>query len=137
MRSNTERLATRAPIVVGGKLTFAVEPKNGEPYMKTINLTRAHLEEDAGKSVHGIVHGHSGIDLNRAGTPLLEIVTEPELRSAAEAVGYAKALHTLVVWLGMSRGNMQEGNFRCDANVSLMPKGAEKFGTTRLSARSR
>ena len=117
------------PIVVGGKLTFAVEPKNGEPYMKTINLTRAHLEEDAGKSVHGIVHGHSGIDLNRAGTPLLEIVTEPELRSAAEAVGYAKALHTLVVWLGMSRGNMQEGNFRCDANVSVRPAGETKFGT--------
>lgn len=117
------------PIVVGGRVTFAVEPKKGDPYMKTINLTRAHLEEDAGKSVHGIVHGHSGIDLNRAGTPLLEIVTEPELRSAAEAVGYAKALHALVVWLGISRGNMQEGNFRCDANVSVRPKGEEKFGT--------
>ncbi len=117
------------PIVVGGKVTFAVEPKNGEPYMKTINLTRAHLEEDAGKSVHGIVHGHSGIDLNRAGTPLLEIVTEPELRSAAEAVGYARALHALVVWLGMSKGNMQEGNFRCDANVSVRPVGQKELGT--------
>ena len=117
------------PIVIGGRVTFAVEPKKGDPYMKTINLTRAHLEEDAGKSVHGIVHGHSGIDLNRAGTPLLEIVTEPELRSAAEAVGYAKALHALVVWLGISRGNMQEGNFRCDANVSVRPKGATEFGT--------
>lgn len=97
--------------------------------MKTINLTRAHLEEDAGKSVHGIVSGHSGIDLNRAGTPLLEIVTEPELRSAEEAVGYARALHALVVWLGISKGNMQEGNFRCDANVSVRPKGETKFGT--------
>lgn len=117
------------PIVIGGRLTFPVEPKGGEPYMKTINLTRAHLEEDAGKSVHGIVQGHSGIDLNRAGTPLLEIVTEPELRSAAEAVGYARALHALVVWLGISRGNMQEGNFRCDANVSVRPMGEEKLGT--------
>lgn len=97
--------------------------------MKTIHLTRAHLEEDAGKSVHGIMHGHSGIDLNRAGTPLLEIVTEPELRSAEEAVGYARALHALVVWLGISNGNMQEGNFRCDANVSVRPKGQEAFGT--------
>ena len=117
------------PIVLGGQLTFPVEPKTGEPYMKTINLTRAHLEEDAGKSVHGIVSGHSGIDLNRAGTPLLEIVTEPELRSAEEAVGYARALHALVVWLGISKGNMQEGNFRCDANVSVRPKGETKFGT--------
>ena len=117
------------PVVVGGELTFPVEPKDGEPYVKTIHLTRAHLEEDAGKSVHGIVAGHSGIDLNRAGTPLLEIVTEPELRSAAEAVGYAKALHALVVWLGISNGNMQEGNFRCDANVSVRPAGQKEFGT--------
>lgn len=117
------------PVVVGGELTFAVEPKDGDPYFKTIHLTRAHLEEDAGKSVHGIVAGHSGIDLNRAGTPLLEIVTEPELRSAAEAVGYAKALHALVVWLGISNGNMQEGNFRCDANVSVRPVGQKEFGT--------
>ena len=107
------------PIVKGGQLTFMVQPKDGEPYEKTINLTRAHLEEDAGKSVHGIVAHKSGMDLNRAGTPLLEIVTEPEMRSSAEAVGYARALHALVVWLGMTRGNMQEGNFRCDANVSV------------------
>ncbi len=117
------------PIVKGGKLSFLVQPKEGEPYVKTINLTRAHLEEDAGKSVHGIVPHKSGIDLNRAGTPLLEIVTEPEMRSSAEAVGYARALHALVVWLGMTRGNMQEGNFRCDANVSVRPKGETKFGT--------
>lgn len=117
------------PIVKGGQLTFMVQPKEGEPYEKTINLTRAHLEEDAGKSVHGIVAHKSGMDLNRAGTPLLEIVTEPEMRSSAEAVGYARALHALVVWLGMTRGNMQEGNFRCDANVSVRPKGETKFGT--------
>ena len=117
------------PIVKGGQLTFMVQPKDGEPYEKTINLTRAHLEEDAGKSVHGIVAHKSGMDLNRAGTPLLEIVTEPEMRSSAEAVGYVRALHALVVWLGMTRGNMQEGNFRCDANVSVRPKGETKFGT--------
>lgn len=117
------------PIVKGGQLTFMVQPKDGEPYEKTINLTRAHLEEDAGKSVHGIVAHKSGMDLNRAGTPLLEIVTEPEMRSSAEAVGYARALHALVVWLGMTRGNMQEGNFRCDANVSVRPKGETRFGT--------
>ena len=117
------------PIVKGGQITFTVEPKDGEPYVKTINLTRAHLEEDAGKSNHGILRGKSGMDLNRAGTPLLEIVSEPELRSSAEAVGYAKALHALVVWIGMSRGNMQEGNFRCDANVSVRPMGETKFGT--------
>lgn len=117
------------PVVKGGEITFRVEPKDGEPYMKTIHLTRAHLEEDAGKSNHGVQPHKSGIDLNRAGTPLLEIVTEPELRSSAEAVGYAKALHALVVWLGISRGNMQEGNFRCDANVSVRPVGETKFGT--------
>ncbi len=117
------------PVVKGGQVSFRVEPKDGEPYMKTINLTRAHLEEDAGKSNHGVQPRKSGIDLNRAGTPLLEIVTEPELRSSAEAVGYAKALHALVVWLGISHGNMQEGNFRCDANVSVRPMGETKFGT--------
>ena len=117
------------PIVIGGELTFPVHPKKGDPYVKTIHLTRAHLEEDAGKSIHGIIHGHSGIDLNRAGTPLLEIVTEPELRSSAEAVAYARALHALVVWLGISDGNMQEGNFRCDANVSVRPLGQKEFGT--------
>lgn len=117
------------PIVVGGELTFPVQPKNGDPYMKTLQLTRAHLEEDAGKSIHGLVQGCSGIDLNRAGTPLLEIVTEPQLRSSAEAVAYARALHALVVWLGISDGNMQEGNFRCDANVSVRPVGQKEFGT--------
>ncbi len=117
------------PIVKGGRVSFLVEPKNGDAYIKTINLTRAHLEEDAGKSIHGLVQGCSGIDLNRAGTPLLEIVTEPELRSSAEAVGYAKTLHALVVWLGISDGNMQEGNFRCDANVSVRPVGQKEFGT--------
>lgn len=117
------------PIVSGGKISFPVQPKNGDPYIKTVNLTRAHLEEDAGKSIHGIEAGRSGIDLNRAGTPLLEIVTEPEIRSSAEAVGYARALHSLVVWLGMSEGNLQEGNFRCDANVSVRPVGQKEFGT--------
>ncbi len=102
-------------MVIGGSLTFPVENADGTSYTKTVNLTRAHLEEDAGKSVHGVVHGKTGIDLNRAGTPLLEIVTEPEMRSAAEAVGYAKALHDLVVWIGISDGDMQKGNFplRC------------------------
>ncbi|MCF0252955.1 MAG: Asp-tRNA(Asn)/Glu-tRNA(Gln) amidotransferase subunit GatB [Duodenibacillus sp.] len=117
------------PIVKGGELTFLVEPRKGEPYMKTVRITRAHLEEDAGKSNHGVVRGCSGIDLNRAGTPLLEIVTEPDLRSSAEAVGYAKALHALVMWIGITRGNMQEGNFRCDANVSVRPAGSDKLGT--------
>jgi aspartyl-tRNA(Asn)/glutamyl-tRNA(Gln) amidotransferase subunit B len=101
---------------------------------KTINLTRAHLEEDAGKSLHDDFagpHGEksTGIDLNRAGTPLLEVVTEPEMRSADEAVAYAKALHGLVVWLGICDGNMQEGSFRIDANVSLRPFGQAEFGT--------
>src|SRR5690606_16602880 len=90
---------------------------------------RAHLEEDAGKSLHEDYHGMSGIDLNRAGTPLLEIVTEPDMRSAAEAVAYAKALHTLVTWLGICDGNMQEGSFRCDANVSVRPVGQKEYGT--------
>ncbi|MFJ3315112.1 Asp-tRNA(Asn)/Glu-tRNA(Gln) amidotransferase subunit GatB [Herbaspirillum huttiense] len=116
------------PVVQGGIMSFAVE-KDGKTEIKTINLTRAHLEEDAGKSLHEDYQGMTGIDLNRAGTPLLEIVTEPEMRSAAEAVGYAKALHSLVVWLGICDGNMQEGSFRCDANVSVRPVGQEKFGT--------
>ena len=99
-----------------------------------MNLTRAHLEEDAGKSLHEDftgLHGEksSGIDLNRAGTPLLEIVSEPEMRSSAEAVAYAKSLHALVVWLGICDGNMQEGSFRCDANVSVRPMGQREFGT--------
>ncbi|MBN9402698.1 MAG: Asp-tRNA(Asn)/Glu-tRNA(Gln) amidotransferase subunit GatB [Burkholderiales bacterium] len=117
------------PIVVGGKLSFFVGEQE-----HTVNLTRAHLEEDAGKSLHEHFtgpHGESssGIDLNRAGTPLLEIVSEPEMRSAAEAVAYARALHGLVVWLGICDGNMQEGSFRCDANVSVRPRGQAEFGT--------
>lgn len=117
------------PVVIGGEVSFMVTPKKGEPYKKTLHLTRAHLEEDAGKSVHGLVVGASGIDLNRAGTPLLEIVTEPELRSAEEAVAYARTLHSLVTWLGISHGDMQNGNFRCDANVSVRPVGQKEFGT--------
>ncbi|MGK8889173.1 Asp-tRNA(Asn)/Glu-tRNA(Gln) amidotransferase subunit GatB [Burkholderia gladioli] len=120
------------PVVQGGQLTIQVpanEKAGKEAYSKTINLTRAHLEEDAGKSLHEDFAGMTGIDLNRAGTPLLKIVTEPEMRSAAEAVAYAKALHALVMWLGICDGNMQEGSFRCDANVSVRPLGQEKFGT--------
>ncbi|MBM3336455.1 MAG: Asp-tRNA(Asn)/Glu-tRNA(Gln) amidotransferase subunit GatB [Betaproteobacteria bacterium] len=116
------------PVVQGGSLSFVVE-KDGKTEMKTVNLTRAHLEEDAGKSLHEDYHGMTGIDLNRAGTPLLEIVTEPEMRSAAEVVAYAKALHSLVMWLGICDGNMQEGSFRCDANVSVRPVGQKEFGT--------
>ena len=117
------------PVVQGGSMDILVD---GKP--KTIRLTRAHLEEDAGKSLHEDFKGphgerSTGIDLNRAGTPLLEIVTEPDMRSAAEAVAYAKALHTLVVWLGVCDGNMQEGSFRCDANVSVRPEGQKEFGT--------
>lgn len=120
------------PVVGKGKVTIQV-PAVGKhaAYEKVINITRAHLEEDAGKSVHGAVEGMSGIDLNRAGTPLLEIVTEPDMRSAAEAVAYAKKLHELVQWIGICDGNMQEGSFRCDVNVSVRPKGTEKLGTRR------
>src|SRR5471032_2244873 len=107
------------PIVAGGTLDIVV----GEQ-PKTVRLTRAHLEEDAGKSLHEDFKGMSGIDLNRAGTPLLEIVTEPDMRSAEEAVAYAKTLHTLVRWIGICDGNMQEGSFRCDANVSVRRPGA-------------
>ena len=120
------------PVVQGGTLSIAVAPKGGEPYAKTVRLTRAHLEEDAGKSLHEgaqLDRDQSGIDLNRAGTPLLEIVSEPDLRSSAEAVAYARALHSLVVWLGICDGNMQEGSFRCDANVSVRPVGSDTFGT--------
>lgn len=120
------------PVVQGGTLTIQVEAnqKTGKPaYEKVVELTRAHLEEDAGKSLHEDFEGMTGIDLNRAGTPLLEIVTEPVMRSASEAVAYAKALHSLVTWLGICDGNMQEGSFRCDANVSVRPVGQEKFGT--------
>lgn len=142
------------PVVGKGALTIQVGDTE-----KTIRITRAHLEEDAGKSVHGVIHkigiydsvipndgdsetsnsansdfSHrefSGIDLNRAGTPLLEIVTEPDMRSAAEAVAYAKKLHELVQWIGICDGNMQEGSFRCDVNVSVRPKGTDKLGTRR------
>ncbi|QJD99386.1 Asp-tRNA(Asn)/Glu-tRNA(Gln) amidotransferase subunit GatB [Massilia forsythiae] len=116
------------PVVQGGTISFAYE-KDGKLQTKTVNLTRAHLEEDAGKSLHEDYAGMSGIDLNRAGTPLLEIVSEPEMRSAAEAVAYAKALHALVMWLGICDGNMQEGSFRCDVNVSVRPVGQAEFGT--------
>ena len=120
------------PVVGKGKVTIQVPASGKNPaYEKVINITRAHLEEDAGKSVHGAVEGMSGIDLNRAGTPLLEIVTEPDMRSAAEAVAYAKKLHELVQWIDICDGNMQEGSFRCDVNVSVRPKGQEKFGTRR------
>jgi aspartyl-tRNA(Asn)/glutamyl-tRNA(Gln) amidotransferase subunit B len=116
------------PVVQGGSLSFVVE-KDGKAEIRTVQLTRAHLEEDAGKSLHEDYHGMTGIDLNRAGTPLLEIVTEPDMRSAAEAVAYAKALHSLVMWLGICDGNMQEGSFRCDANVSVRPLGQKEYGT--------
>ena len=118
------------PVVVGGAI--AVQVGQGEKaYEKIVHLTRAHLEEDAGKSLHEDFDGKSGIDLNRAGTPLLEIVTEPDMRSSDEAVAYAKALHALVRWIGICDGNMQEGSFRCDANVSVRPKGQAAFGTRR------
>ena len=116
------------PIVVGGSLTIHVGEHENE-VEKTVQLTRAHLEEDAGKSLHEDYQGATGIDLNRAGTPLLEIVTEPDMRSSAEAVAYAKKLHALVRWIGICDGNMQEGSFRCDANVSVRPAGTEKLGT--------
>jgi aspartyl-tRNA(Asn)/glutamyl-tRNA(Gln) amidotransferase subunit B len=121
------------PVVQGGVIEFLVAPSTGSgqsEVRKRVNLTRAHLEEDAGKSLHEDYHGLTGIDLNRAGTPLLEIVSEPEMRSSAEAVGYARSLHALVVWLGICDGNMQEGSFRCDANVSVRRPGAP-FGTRR------
>jgi aspartyl-tRNA(Asn)/glutamyl-tRNA(Gln) amidotransferase subunit B len=113
------------PIVQGGEIPI-VSPTRGEI---TIRLTRAHLEEDAGKLLHEAFHDASGIDLNRAGTPLLEIVSEPEMRSAEEAVAYAKALHALVRWIDICDGNMQEGSFRCDANVSVRREGDAKLGT--------
>jgi len=112
------------PIVGLGHLDIEVDGKT-----KTIGVTRAHLEEDAGKSLHEDYHGMTGVDLNRAGTPLLEIVSEPDMRSAAEAVAYVKKLHTLVQYLGICDGNMQEGSFRCDVNVSVRPMGQEAFGT--------
>ena len=118
------------PVVQGGSLTIGVG--QGEKLSeKTVRLTRAHLEEDAGKSLHEDFHGKTGIDLNRAGTPLLEIVTEPDMRSSDEAVAYARALHALVRWIDICDGNMQEGSFRCDANVSVRRRGESKLGTRR------
>ncbi|MBC7984902.1 MAG: Asp-tRNA(Asn)/Glu-tRNA(Gln) amidotransferase subunit GatB [Candidatus Obscuribacterales bacterium] len=113
------------PIVAQGKMEVLLD----DGARKTIGITRAHLEEDAGKSLHEDFQGQSGIDLNRAGTPLLEIVSEPDMRSAKEAIAYLKKMHTLVQYLEICDGNMQEGSFRCDANVSVRRKGAEKFGT--------
>jgi aspartyl-tRNA(Asn)/glutamyl-tRNA(Gln) amidotransferase subunit B len=113
------------PIVAGGRMDIVLEDGS----VKTIGITRAHLEEDAGKSLHEDFQGFSGIDLNRAGTPLLEIVSEPDMRSAKEAIAYLKKIHTLVRYLEICDGNMQEGSFRCDANVSVRPVGQEKFGT--------
>jgi len=113
------------PVVEAGSLEVVLE----DGTRKTIGITRAHLEEDAGKSLHEDFHGLSGIDLNRAGTPLLEIVSEPDLRSAKEAVAYMKKVHTLVRYLEICDGNMQEGSFRCDANVSVRPKGRAEYGT--------
>jgi aspartyl-tRNA(Asn)/glutamyl-tRNA(Gln) amidotransferase subunit B len=112
------------PVVARGHLSISVDGRE-----LCIGITRAHLEEDAGKSLHEDFHGFTGIDLNRAGTPLLEIVSEPDLRSAKEAVAYMKKLHALVRYLEICDGNMQEGSFRCDANVSIRPKGQEQFGT--------
>jgi aspartyl-tRNA(Asn)/glutamyl-tRNA(Gln) amidotransferase subunit B len=113
------------PIVCGGALDIVLEDGS----VKRIGITRAHLEEDAGKSLHEGLAGLTGVDLNRAGTPLLEIVSEPELRSAREAVAYLKKVHTLVRYLAICDGNMQEGSFRCDANVSVRERGAARFGT--------
>jgi aspartyl-tRNA(Asn)/glutamyl-tRNA(Gln) amidotransferase subunit B len=119
------------PVVGKGEITIHV-PAVGkaEPYEKVVRLTRAHLEEDAGKSLHEDFQGMTGIDLNRAGTPLLEIVSEPDMSSAAEAIAYAKTLHSLVRWIGICDGNMQEGSFRCDVNVSVRRPGGE-LGTRR------
>lgn len=120
------------PIVGKGFIDIDLaDDKGGESKVKRVNITRAHLEEDAGKSLHEDFSGMTGIDLNRAGTPLLEIVSEPDMRSAKEAVAYAKAIHALIRYLGISDGNMAEGSMRCDCNVSIREKGAEKFGTRR------
>ena len=113
------------PIVGTGQITIELE----DGTTKDIGVTRAHLEEDAGKSLHEDFHGMTGIDLNRAGTPLLEIVSDPDMRSAAEAVAYMRKIHAIVQYIGICDGNMQEGSFRCDANVSVRPKGQAEFGT--------
>ena len=134
------QLAACVPVVAGGGLRVhwqEGETKGrgaeaaGAMRERFVRLVRAHLEEDAGKSLHEDFHGMTGIDLNRAGTPLLEIVSEPDMRSSAEAVAYARALHALVRWIDICDGNMQEGSFRCDANVSVRRKGATEFGTRR------
>jgi len=117
------------PVVQGGEVSFFLE-EGKETVLKTVRLERAHLEEDAGKSLHEDFIGQSGIDLNRAGTPLLEIVTQPDMRSSEEAVAYAKELHKIVTWIGICDGNMQEGSFRCDANVSVRKPG-QPLGTRR------
>jgi len=117
------------PVVQGGEVSFYLD-EGKQAVRKTVRLVRAHLEEDAGKSLHEDFIGQSGIDLNRAGTPLLEIVTEPDMRSSAEAVAYAKELHKIVTWIGICDGNMQEGSFRCDANVSVRKPG-QPLGTRR------
>ena len=113
------------PIVGIGRVEIVLD----DGAVKSVGVTRAHLEEDAGKSLHEDFHGQTGIDLNRAGTPLLEIVSEPDMRSAKEAVAYARKIHQIVTYLGICDGNMQEGSFRCDANVSVRPKGQAEFGT--------
>jgi len=113
------------PIVGSGVVSIELD----DDTVKDVGLTRAHLEEDAGKSVHEEFHGATGVDLNRAGTPLLEIVSEPDMRSAKEAVAYAKKIHSIVRYIEICDGNMQEGSFRCDANVSIRPLGEEKLGT--------
>ena len=118
------------PVVQGGVITIRVG-EGDQAYEKSVRLTRAHLEEDAGKSLHEDFHGMTGIDLNRAGTPLLEIVSEPDMRSSAEAVAYARTLHALVRWIDICDGNMQEGSFRCDANVSVRKQGETELGTRR------
>ena len=117
------------PVVDGGTITLQLG-QGENATTKVVQLTRAHMEEDAGKSLHEDFHGRTGVDLNRAGTPLLEIVSEPDMRSSAEAVAYARALHSLVRWIGICDGNMQEGSFRCDANVSVRKPG-QPFGTRR------
>jgi aspartyl-tRNA(Asn)/glutamyl-tRNA(Gln) amidotransferase subunit B len=117
------------PIVGVGELEIEFENAKGELVTKQIGITRAHLEEDAGKSLHDQISGSTGIDLNRAGTPLLEIVSEPDMRSAKEAVAYMRKIHSLVQYIGICDGNMQEGSFRCDVNVSLRRPGAPEYGT--------
>ncbi|MBT8420359.1 MAG: Asp-tRNA(Asn)/Glu-tRNA(Gln) amidotransferase subunit GatB, partial [Gammaproteobacteria bacterium] len=121
------------PIVQGGHLDIQWEEagsgSESETKSKRVGITRAHLEEDAGKSLHEDFQGMTGVDLNRAGTPLIEIVSEPDMRSAREAVAYMRKIHALVRYLEICDGNMQEGSFRCDANISIRPKGDEKLGT--------